>query len=164
MKLFVLRFCLFIFREMGKGGRKREWNIHVWLPLLWPSLGIWPATQTCALTGNQTGDALVRRPGNYEIIWNKNLHPLIVNCGFCCKFMVLWDESYYLHEAIKINKSSIQIWIKALFLRPPKESFVHACTWSLEEPPQDVPHWYADYFELKAKLVSGSREISAPNP
>ena len=27
-----------------------------------PELGTWPATQACALTGNQTGDPLVRRP------------------------------------------------------------------------------------------------------
>ena len=51
-------FCLFfkdftyIFLEMGKGGRKRERNINVRLPLVLPLLGIWPATQACALTGN----------------------------------------------------------------------------------------------------------------
>ena len=27
-----------------------------------PLLGTWPATQACALMGNQTGDPLVRRP------------------------------------------------------------------------------------------------------
>ena len=27
-----------------------------------PLLGTWPATQACALTGNQTGDPLVHRP------------------------------------------------------------------------------------------------------
>ena len=37
-------------------------NINVWLPLAHPLLGIWPATQACALTGNQTGNALVHRP------------------------------------------------------------------------------------------------------
>ena len=35
---FLLRFYLFIFREVGKGGRKREWNIRVWLPLAHPTL------------------------------------------------------------------------------------------------------------------------------
>ena len=39
----------------------------MWLPLVHPRLGIWPTTQTCALTGNQTGDPLVPRP---------MLHPL----------------------------------------------------------------------------------------
>ena len=32
------------------------------LPLVHPTLGTWPATQACALTGNQTGDPLVLRP------------------------------------------------------------------------------------------------------
>ena len=40
----------------------RERNINVWLPLEHPLLGTWPATQACALTGNRTGDPLVRRP------------------------------------------------------------------------------------------------------
>ena len=48
---------LFIFRE-GKRGR----NINVWLPLVHPLLGIWPATQAWSLTGNPTGNPLVRRP------------------------------------------------------------------------------------------------------
>ena len=34
----------------------------MWLPLVRPLLGTWPTTQACALTGNQTGDPLVRRP------------------------------------------------------------------------------------------------------
>ena len=42
-----------------KRGRKRERNINVWLPLTHPLLGTWPATQACALTGNQTSNPLV---------------------------------------------------------------------------------------------------------
>ena len=33
-----------------------------WLPILLPQLGTWPATQACALTGNQTSDLLILRP------------------------------------------------------------------------------------------------------
>ena len=33
----------------------------MWLPLVCPLLGTWPTTQTCALTGNQTSNTLVRR-------------------------------------------------------------------------------------------------------
>ena len=33
----------------------------MWLPLVRPLLGTWPATQACALTGNQTGNSLVLR-------------------------------------------------------------------------------------------------------
>ena len=36
----------FIFRE-GEGEKER--NINVWLPLMHPLLGTWPATQACAL-------------------------------------------------------------------------------------------------------------------
>ena len=31
------------------------------------------------------------------------------------------------------------------------------------EPPQDVLLWYMDCFEIKAILVSGSRETSGPS-
>ena len=44
------------------GGRKKERNINAWLPLMHPQLRTWPATQACALTGNQTNDPLVHRP------------------------------------------------------------------------------------------------------
>ena len=47
------RFYLFIFRERGRGG-ERERNINVWLPLVRPLLGTWPATQACALTGKES--------------------------------------------------------------------------------------------------------------
>ena len=51
--------CLFL--ERGEW-REKERNINVWLPLVCPLLGTWPATQACALTGNRTGDSLVHRP------------------------------------------------------------------------------------------------------
>ena len=51
--VLFLRFYLFIFREG---------NVNVWLPLVRPLLGTWPATQACALTRNPTSDPLVRRP------------------------------------------------------------------------------------------------------
>ena len=59
--LFFKRFSLFIFRGEGRE-KEREKNINVWLPLAHPLLGTWPATQTCALSGNRTGDLLVHRP------------------------------------------------------------------------------------------------------
>ena len=43
-------FYLFIFGERGRGEKER--NILVWLHLLRPLLGTWPATQACVLTGN----------------------------------------------------------------------------------------------------------------
>ena len=38
---------LFIFRERGRE-EERKRNIHVWLTLTCPLLGIWPKTQACA--------------------------------------------------------------------------------------------------------------------
>ena len=52
---------LLVFRERGKEG-ERERSIKVCLPLAYPLLGTWPATQACALTGNRTSDLLVHRP------------------------------------------------------------------------------------------------------
>ena len=55
------RFYLFIFREREGREKERKRDINVWLPLTHPLLGTWPATQACALSGNQTSDPLVRR-------------------------------------------------------------------------------------------------------
>ena len=58
---FFLKIYLFLDRGEGRE-KERERNINVWLPVARPLLGIWPATQACALSGNQTGDLLVHRP------------------------------------------------------------------------------------------------------
>ena len=65
-------FYFFIFREGGREGEKeRERNISVWLPLAYPLLGTWLATQACALTWNRTGDPhpLRRFTGQHLIHW-----------------------------------------------------------------------------------------------
>ena len=55
----LMKFKDFIyFSEKGREG-ERERNTNVWLPLVCPLLGIWSATQACALTGNQTSNPLV---------------------------------------------------------------------------------------------------------
>ena len=58
-QFFFKRVYLLTIRERRKEG-KRERNISVWLPLMRPLLGMWPATQACALTGNRTSDPLVQ--------------------------------------------------------------------------------------------------------
>ena len=66
--LFFLKYFIYLFLEREEGREKeRERNINVWLPLTWPPLGTWPATQACALTGNWTGDPLVHSP--YSVHW-----------------------------------------------------------------------------------------------
>ena len=59
VKIFI---DLFLEREW-EGGRKRGRETSMCGCLLHaPLLGTWPVTQACALTGNQTGNPLVRRP------------------------------------------------------------------------------------------------------
>ena len=58
---FFKRSYLFIY-DRGEGREKeRERKINVWLPLMCPPLGSWPAAQVCVLTGNRTSDPLVHR-------------------------------------------------------------------------------------------------------
>ena len=48
--LFIRNF-IYLFLESGEGREtERESHINVWLPLAYPQLGTWPATQACALT------------------------------------------------------------------------------------------------------------------
>ena len=59
---FFLDFIYLVLeREEGREN-EREGNINVWLHLMSPTQGTWPATQACALTGDRTCDPLVHRP------------------------------------------------------------------------------------------------------
>ena len=59
--LFLKDF-MYLFLERGEGREEeRERNINVWLPLVHPLLGTWPATQAYALIGYRTSDPLVGR-------------------------------------------------------------------------------------------------------
>ena len=47
-----------------RAGEKHGYERYIdWLPLSRPQSGTWLAPQACALTGNQTCDPLVRKPG-----------------------------------------------------------------------------------------------------
>ena len=65
-RLIFFKISIYLFlqrRERWEKGRKTsmcEKNIN-WLLLTCPQLGIWPTTQTCALTGNWTSDLWVCR-------------------------------------------------------------------------------------------------------
>ena len=75
---FFFKDFIYLFLERGEGKEKEtEGNINVWLPLACPLLGTWPATQACALTGNQTSDPLIHRPA-----FNPLSHISQVNDGF----------------------------------------------------------------------------------
>ena len=50
--LFFKDFISLFLERGARREKERERNINVWLPLMCPLLGTWPATQACALTGN----------------------------------------------------------------------------------------------------------------
>ena len=60
---FFFKDFIYLFLDRRERREKeRDRNINMWLLLMHLLLGTWPATQACALTGNQTGDPLVCRP------------------------------------------------------------------------------------------------------
>ena len=77
---FFLR--LYLFLERGEGRKEeRERNINVWFPLAHPQLGTWPATQACALTGNQNSNFSVCRPALNPLSHTSQGHWLIPVCA-----------------------------------------------------------------------------------
>ena len=63
LKIFLKDF-IYSFLERGEEQEnERERIINVWLPLVCPVPGAFPATQACALTGNRTCDPLASRLG-----------------------------------------------------------------------------------------------------
>ena len=59
---FKKMYFMYLFLQRGEWREtERERNINVWLPLMRPLLGTWPATKACALIGNPTRDPEVHR-------------------------------------------------------------------------------------------------------
>ena len=60
---FFSKDFIYLFLDRGKGVRKGGTEASMCgCLLLTPLLGTWPATQACALTGNQTSNPLFPRP------------------------------------------------------------------------------------------------------
>ena len=70
----------FIYLLLERGREKEERNINVWLPLVRPLLGIWPAAQACVLIGNQTCDPLVCRPALSPLSHTSQGSVLFMSC------------------------------------------------------------------------------------
>ena len=84
---FSLKKNIYLFLGRREGWEKRrETNTNMWVPLKRPLPGTCPATQACALTGNQTSDPLVCR-----LVLNPLSH---TSQGVCWKFSTL----QYPHE------------------------------------------------------------------
>ena len=95
-KDFIYLF-IYLFLERGEGREKeRKRSINVSLPLVHPLLGTWPATQACALTGNQTGDPLVCKPVLNPLshtTQGKNFNQFLVSdiLGKCLHLLI-WED------------------------------------------------------------------------
>ena len=86
---FLKGILFIIFRE--EKGRRKELN--VWLLLKCPLLGTWPATQACALTGDQIGNPLVCKLAFNPLSYTSQgclLQIFMVQC-FVIK---LWDRAW----------------------------------------------------------------------
>ena len=60
--VFSIWCLVFLGCLSGRVGQQQKSPTAGFVSLARPTLGTWPANQACALTGNQTGDPLVRRP------------------------------------------------------------------------------------------------------
>ena len=86
---FIFKIFIFTYFEREKEGG-RDGNINVWLPLMRPLLGTWPATQACALTGNRTGDPLICRSAINPLSYsNQGQHVILI------LFHILYFTLYY---------------------------------------------------------------------
>ena len=59
--IIFLRLFIYLFLE-GKGGEREGEKHQCVVASYTPPTGEWPATQACALLGNQTGDHFLHRP------------------------------------------------------------------------------------------------------
>ena len=93
---FLFSFFLFFFIERAREG-ERERNIKVWLPLVCPLLGTWPATQACALTGNWTWHPFGLQAGTQFTLPQQ---PVQISLIFCVLFAYPQNESICRSEGL----------------------------------------------------------------
>ena len=117
---FFLKDFIYLFLERGEGREKEmEGNISR-LPLAHPHLGTWPATQACALAGNQTGNLSVHRAAlnplnhtsqGYFRLFKVHITTLSISLGawnFSIKMsFFLW--TFFLGSTLKMQ---IKIWLE----------------------------------------------------
>ena len=97
----ILFVCILRQRRREKG---RERNINVWLPLVRPVLGTWPATQANTQTGNRNGDPLVRKHSIHSATPDKAAYSLI----FFKRFYLFVLER---RKEEKERERNINVWL-----------------------------------------------------
>ena len=120
--LFLKRFCLFIFRQSGRGEKEKERNINVWLSLMCPLLGTWPITWARPWLG--TEPATLWFAGWYSIHWaktarTKNVFFKIIKCIYkwTCQLWLSWLLSSHTTKGCRFHFQSGHIprlWVWSL--------------------------------------------------
>ena len=107
--IYFFKDLIYLFLDRVEG-KERERNINVWLPLMHPLLGLWPATQACALTGNQTGNPLIYRlPVNPLSHTSQGYFPISKYCTLLTSLLefriaILCYIRNALHHPLALNK------------------------------------------------------------
>ena len=83
---------------------------NVCLPLTHPLLETWPATQACALTGNQTGNPLVHRPALSPLSHTSQGKPVGLNRTLE-SFQTLSPSFSYLHYVVEVMNLESFLWV-----------------------------------------------------
>ena len=80
---FFLQIIIYLERGEGreKEGKKHQFVRDTWLPHTYPQMETWPGIQACTLTGNQTGDLLVRSLALNPLSHTSQGHWLILVCA-----------------------------------------------------------------------------------
>ena len=139
-----------------------EKNMNVWLPLLCPLLGTWPATQACALTKSLTSDPLILRLALNPLIHTSQWYSFELHCWWECRLVQpMWKTVWNFLRKLKMKLPfDPAIPLLVLYLKNPKtpvsclyasdSSWLVSLFWSLDSTYKwdhmvFVFHWLA-YF------------------
>ena len=146
MFLFLKKYFIYLFLYRGEGrDKERERNINVWLPLMWPPLGTWPATQACALTGNWTSGSLVHSP--HSIHWAT---PARARCFLMYYINVIYDYFFTYTACLYYTflcdfLFSLKVHFKDIFIKSmhTEQTFLKTTMWYFiyEAGPQNIQHF-----------------------
>ena len=111
-ELILKIFYLFIFREW-KGGRKS--SIHLWLSLVHPLLGTWPATQACAVGWELNQWPFDLLAGTQSTEPHQPAFELLFFIGDCLRIInVDWEQNRMNPCSNRIRGRAVRMWHKVV--------------------------------------------------